>query len=106
MRLLLFIVTLWISVALTCGLQCYMCSSHYDSDCINETNTTRVLTCTDFIQGINPITLRCVRIVSLSDSNKQIVVRRCAVLGDCKYVAKHDRQSCTECNIDLCNSGK
>lgn len=43
-----------------------MCSSHYDSDCIEERNTTKILTCTDFIYGINPITLRCVRIVSIS----------------------------------------
>lgn len=37
---------------------------------------------------------------------KEVIIRRCAVVGDCKYIAKNEKQSCFECAHDLCNDGK
>lgn len=42
----------------------------------------------------------------LVDPRGEVVIRRCAVVGDCKYIAKNEKQSCHECAHDLCNDGK
>lgn len=96
-------------------LSCYTCNTEDDATCVDAPEKTK--DCAHVIADLSSTRFRCMTIHAKDSDNKEILLRRCAVSGECKFqineksefewgAKKYTNAKCEECADELCNKQK